>query len=281
MRAMEWLGLATGRIRFGPDRRAVREELSDHIETQREALSARHPELTAEEAEERAVAAMGDPEPLARELERLHKPWLGYLWRLSQVLVVLALVATMCVGIWFLVRGDNGELYRYLVYKSYQGTEQFLPMKEARVAETSALLREDKISVGGYTISIPMATLITEIPNLSDYKHYMYIREEPPRRVLYVMLQIDCGLRGEALNLPCAVSRVTDSTGWVYEYAREGSNYWEYQTHPVWGELAPWGQWALLRVYDVPEGVEWVDITFGYGKLERTLRIDLTEEVLP
>lgn len=88
-----WLDTATKEIRFGPDRRRVRQELEDHILDRMEAAEAKG--LSGYEAEKAAVEAMGDPEPVARELGRLHRPWLGYLWRLSQVLLV---VLTLCIA---------------------------------------------------------------------------------------------------------------------------------------------------------------------------------------
>lgn len=88
-----WLDTATKEIRFGPDRRRVRQELEDHILDRMEAAEAKG--LSGYEAEQAAVAAMGDPEPVARELGRLHQPWLGYLWRLSQVLLV---VLALCIA---------------------------------------------------------------------------------------------------------------------------------------------------------------------------------------
>ena len=94
MNKSDWLDTATREIRFGPDRRRVRQELEDHILDRAEAAKAKG--LSADQAEQAAVEAMGDPEPVARELGRLHRPWLGYLWRASQVLlVVLALCIAM------------------------------------------------------------------------------------------------------------------------------------------------------------------------------------------
>ena len=88
-----WLDTATKEIRFGPDRRRVRQELEDHILDRMEAAEAKG--LSGYEAEKAAVEAMGNPEPVARELGRLHRPWLGYLWRASQVLLV---VLALCIA---------------------------------------------------------------------------------------------------------------------------------------------------------------------------------------
>ena len=93
-----WLDLATAGIRFKPDREAVRAELKAHIEDQAEAIRRRHPDLSEEEAERQAADQMGDPEEVGRALARLHRPWLGYLWRVSQVAVALAVALTLCLG---------------------------------------------------------------------------------------------------------------------------------------------------------------------------------------
>ena len=82
--AGQWLDAATKAIRFGPDRRAVRSELSAHLEDKALDFQRIFPDLTEAEARERAVSEMGDPMEIGKELAKVHKPWLGYLWRASQ-----------------------------------------------------------------------------------------------------------------------------------------------------------------------------------------------------
>ena len=93
MNANYWLDTATGKIRFAPDRKAVRQELQDHLEDRMEAGKARG--LSAYEAEQAATAAMGDPAALAEELARVHSPWWGRLWRLSQWALAIAILVTI------------------------------------------------------------------------------------------------------------------------------------------------------------------------------------------
>ena len=83
----QWLDAATKAIRFGPDRRAVRSELSAHLEDKALDFQRIFPGLTQEEAQDRAAAEMGDPAEIGRELARLHKPLLGYAWLASKVLL--------------------------------------------------------------------------------------------------------------------------------------------------------------------------------------------------
>ena len=41
---------------------------------------------------------MGDPEEIGRALDRVHKPWLGWLWVASRVVLILALVTALFLG---------------------------------------------------------------------------------------------------------------------------------------------------------------------------------------
>lgn len=90
MTRSEWLDTATARVRFSRDRERVRRELEDHLNDRIDA--AREQGMDYPEASAAAVEAMGDPEPLAVELGKVHSPWLGRLWVLSRVLAVFALL---------------------------------------------------------------------------------------------------------------------------------------------------------------------------------------------
>ena len=93
MSTYEWLRQATAKIRFSPDREAVRRELAGHLEERVEAEKARG--LPQREAEAAAAAAMGDPDVLAEELGRIHSPWWGYLWRASRAALALIALCTV------------------------------------------------------------------------------------------------------------------------------------------------------------------------------------------
>ena len=90
-----WLDKATASIRFGPDRKEVRAELSAHLEDKALDFQRIFPDLTEEEAKERAAAEMGDPEEIGKELAQLHKPLLGYAWLASKVLLGVVIGAAV------------------------------------------------------------------------------------------------------------------------------------------------------------------------------------------
>lgn len=97
-----WLDEVVGQIRFVPDRKAVFEELTAHIQDRSDDLASRG--YTREEAEARTLLAMGDPIEVGKQLDAVHKPWLGWLWKVSRWLVFLAIAAVAIC--WFNYGGD-------------------------------------------------------------------------------------------------------------------------------------------------------------------------------
>ncbi len=104
-----WLDTAVRLIRFGPDRREVRGELEAHLEDKLEETRRLFPDMTGEEAEERALKEMGDASEIGEALAKVHTPWLGWLWAASKILLglalaVLAVSALLLLGtLWGLV----------------------------------------------------------------------------------------------------------------------------------------------------------------------------------
>ena len=87
-----------GWVRFWPDHDAITAELTAHLEDHRDVLLERNPALSQAEAEAQAVAAMGDPEALGRELDKSHNPlpgWFQILFRVS-VRTALILLLVFC-----------------------------------------------------------------------------------------------------------------------------------------------------------------------------------------
>ena len=99
-----WCQKATEKIRYGPDRRVVCRELMDHLEAHRDALMEKG--LSAEEAEQKALTAMGSAEEIAPQLAAIHRPWLGYLSSIMKAIAIfaaaLALFCSFATGASFL-----------------------------------------------------------------------------------------------------------------------------------------------------------------------------------
>lgn len=90
-----WLDTAVSGIRFGPDQAEVRAELEGHIEDKTMDLQRIFPDISPEEARERALAGMGDPEELKVSLAKIHRPWLGYLWTVSRLLLIPVILSVL------------------------------------------------------------------------------------------------------------------------------------------------------------------------------------------
>ena len=93
----DFCGRVCGRVRFRPDRAAITAELTAHLEDHMDALVARG--FPPETAARQAVAAMGDPEEIGRELDKSHSPFLGWFQICFRVavwgLAVLVLLFTL------------------------------------------------------------------------------------------------------------------------------------------------------------------------------------------
>ena len=85
------------RVRFRPDRAAITAELTAHLEDHMDALVARG--FPPETAARQAVAAMGDPEEIGRELDKSHSFLLGWfqicfrvaVWGLAMLVLLFTL----------------------------------------------------------------------------------------------------------------------------------------------------------------------------------------------
>lgn len=248
MNKKDWLDAATKKIYFRPDRKAVRRELEAHFEDLREASG-----LEAEAA----AAAMGDPEAIAEELGRLHRPWLGYLWRLSQ-LMLLGAAAVYCLLLVLLVwrgRADllpGHQLCRYL--QADAGTMAALyegPALEERALRTGTVLK-----TGGYTICNDRA-LCRRVKEGEDWH-------------LYIDLDVTSSRWEEPLDCWNAVSGFRTDVGRVEKGSCSLVS-------------VNWGFWqkCAFELWDFPEDAAWVELDLGFGELKRTLHIDLTEEAEP
>ena len=83
-----WCKEVVSRVRFWPDREAIRKELAAHYEDSvRDYLRIDYEE---ELAKSRALAAMGDAAEVGNGLDKAHKPWLGWLWGGSRVTLIAA-----------------------------------------------------------------------------------------------------------------------------------------------------------------------------------------------
>ena len=92
-----WVDAVCQEVRFRPDRKGIAKELRVHYEDHVKDLLrlGRDPVL----AEQRALSAMGSAQEVGWALDKVHKPWLGWLWEASRFLA-LALALLLAWKIW-------------------------------------------------------------------------------------------------------------------------------------------------------------------------------------
>ena len=153
----KWAERATAKIRFRPDREAVVRELLEHIQDLLDHCG--ETGMGEEAAEAAALAAMGDPESIADELGRLHRPWLGYLWRVSQGLLLAAI--GVCLVLYAIRVFSSPRLYDL---PGWEVCDRLTWRAEAVIgepgeAEEYELIPSGLTSTGGYTIRAERAVL--------------------------------------------------------------------------------------------------------------------------
>lgn len=251
-----WLDTAVGGIRFGYDRRAVRAELSAHLEDKAADLQRIFPDMTAKEAEQRALGEMGDAEELRSALAKIHRPWLGWLWRASQAALALLLLVMAIVGASAVLAGGGlGGWY--------------CPEHDWQVDEYSTVLLnpvEEEVNVEGCTITVPQALIWRDG------------EEKELRAVLRVEDLRFWRKGGRQLQLISA----RDDLGRYYVSTYEEKRFdgqWRQGYAAVqqdgWG---PFHQTYLLRVSGIDPEVQWIELNYDCLGRSFSLRVDLTEE---
>jgi len=102
--------LVTGQLRCKWEAPSVRQELSDHIQDHQAALMAEG--MDRDQAEEAAVAAMGDPEELGKALDALHSPWPWRIYHAARTAAFVLLVLAFFLGFDVLLgNGGSGAVF--------------------------------------------------------------------------------------------------------------------------------------------------------------------------
>ena len=252
-----WVSNATRLIRFGPDRETVSKELMEHIEDKTLDIQRIFPGMTERDAMQRALDQMGDAEEIAHELGKIHKPWLGWLWRASQVLVWSALI--ICVlGI---LGNDLSDCIDRLYYAAKDRMEYSrdvgeifgdnIPEGERRLA---LYYPGAEKRLGKCTVSVPRAARYQpEGEETALYLEMCFDYDEPAHRsdFIFSFLWAEDDLGNRYME-----------NGHRYEAEKRSGLTKTYR----------------CLILDVPEEAEWIEFHYEYRPgLE--LRVDLTQEV--
>lgn len=268
----QWLDAATSEIRFSPDRQRVRQELEDHMLDRIDA--ARDQGMDWQEATAAAVTAMGDPEPLAKELGRLHSPWLGRVWYLSRILAVCAMIV-LVLGFF------SGELWSSLqvALLGYETWAPEIPPEQETVngliiTRTGLWQDLDLGEQGGYHWQVPLAfakyTAGQDAPDSGTYTMELRLTAKTARF-------------WEPWANGDSVLAVTDSNGCQYSQRQfPGRTEPTPYTPHFYANGSPDGlgrSHATIYLRFMPDNrdLKWLELTIG----DMVLRIDLEGGIRP
>lgn len=256
MEMYSWLSIATSGIRFGPDREAVRAELMEHMEDKSADLMRIFPDIPEEEAQERALSEMGDAWELKKELARVHRPWLGWLWRCTQVLVWGLLALSLIAAL-----GSGAGLLENQIY----------PWKEARQswAVGQALYEDGVPDWEGERLAVLRADgearLDRAVVSVSKAARW----REPEGDCLYLRVRITWDRPWEANEMTISCLWAEDDLGNTYKIntSRASRKGWNWCQRDLVLEGVPLAA-KVLRIHHI-----WRE--------DLDLAVDLTREVTP
>lgn len=147
-----WAQAAVQQMKFRHDREAVRKELRDHMLDRRVDFLDQGMALDA--AEDAVLEAMGDPVETGVLLNKVHSPWLGWLWLLSKWLSVLLLLTVFVVVLSNNNPAVHWKRYAGIVFGKQEPcscVEQFddFPQFDPLPVETGLQLQ-----ISGYTLTL-------------------------------------------------------------------------------------------------------------------------------
>ncbi len=263
----EWILAATGHIRFPPDRKAVAEEIRASYEDHRDAL------LAAGETRDRAsflaLQALGDPDEAGELLAQVHRPWLGWAWKISRwaaVAVSLLLFVAILRLMW------EGLPSSYNFRSSVPDPVLQAESKDGPFSLVSRGSGVGSAKIGHYSFRVEDAQIL---------------RYEDEGECAFLLLNVRYPFW---LHPPFALSyrlSAEDSTGRIFAKAHESGGLilpsWQTDGDPyVWpniyaqspGQASYWV--ALLGIQGVPE---WISLQYDHGghRFSLTARFEESE----
>jgi len=269
-----WAQNAASGIRFRPDREVVEQELMEHMEDKQELLM-RARGLSEQEAGLEAVRQMGDAREVGRELAAVHRPWLGWLWQASRVLLA-ALAVIIVVRGWsdvkfaIQVRGIHWKEVKSndeLLWEPYEGgNERYGDQVQLWTRDDVDSVRADE-----YLFRVERAALWGgRHENGEEF------------RMLYCRLAAYGGPWEPFSREAAEHIRATDSTGrtyrCVYETHRLGRPQGEQGAVLTIPEYEGWFADSFMLSAGVPVEAQWLRLEFDRGGTAWSLTIPLTED---
>ena len=277
-----WCDTVTRQVRFRPDRGAIQRELTAHYQDHVRDLERVGYDWKL--AEQRALAAMGDPEEIGRALDRVHKPWLGWLWLASRTVLILTVVACL------LALPGTGSFFHMMKNTLFPPED---PGGYQAIAGSYSALNEQE----GVTVWRSMGTLEAQSADLPGYT--LSLLEGQWWQYHDTFYRGECLLRLEPEHLWYGLPEdvlddlVLTGSGGVL-FSNDKYNPFPYEETDNWFSISAasnafavsddadsyrledsrdLGGWYLKLTMTTDEPVEWVELSFPYGDNHWAFRI--------
>lgn len=259
-----WCEQAVSGIRFPPDREMVSAELMDHLQDHYADLLSQG--VDADAARQMALAAMGSPEAIAPQLAAIHRPFWGWLLRITRVMLALAL----CAALWCTWAG-------YTPYRVPREVNAFQPYTEtfhqSLYSDRTRLFHaapDQSVRCDGYTLTLTQAAVW----------HESYLGQQiSDKERDYLYFQI------EVFN-PRPWAEHSDVSGWFWAVDSLGNTYDSDHKHIqnytpyITGSVDRTG--PLTTTHDMwisdyrSLDAEWIEFHYDRSGRDLVFRLDLT-----
>ncbi|MEY8259152.1 hypothetical protein AALA80_02280 [Oscillospiraceae bacterium 50-60] len=236
-----WVDAVCEQVRFWPDRKGIEKELRIHYEDHCRALERLNyePKLAAE----RSLRAMGNAQEVGWALDRIHKPWLGWLWKFSEgTLLMLVLIV-----LWLTV--------------SAGGVEQLIFRTRQQLEWTDPPVWADHVSLECGDVYLAPGEVRETGGNVeAELRFWVKVREPVPDF--------------QPWELEVADNRGAVSFREWGDGRRQTSGYLEWERVPYWGWTRQ--QMTLRLILDYRP--DWVEVSAPGGGRDWVLRAEWGEE---
>ena len=184
----EWLRIATAGIVSPKEREQAKQELADHIFDHTEALLSTG--LSRSQAQQQAVAAMGDPKAVGKHLRRVHQPILTCLLRVMRTVLIL-LVCLFCLRCFICLINRDPPLPLWLCGNPQKANDHAICFRipPEQEQQDSLLARrmvhpDTQVQIGDYTVTVHSAVVsqyagVYEVHLLLDFTARSLLQDEP------------------------------------------------------------------------------------------------------
>ena len=269
----KWCYRAVSKILYPPDRRAVLEELRQHMDDRSDLFLSNG--FSEEEAIEKTLQAMGDADELSILLAKIHRPFWGFAWSFTKIFsgivivgMLLALLLYHGPQLWTaftdLFEKSSDTTTDHQSFDPYTMTEH--PQKGMRHIYVTPGY---EYSNSGYTVKLTEASLWIHDPNeASPLLGHLYFRliiagnslwSTAPEFTEHLLLKD--GLGNHYISRLDSLQYADDRLSYIGTLDKTGITEWTYD--------------GFIEIRS-PLEAQWIDIRYERDGRHMALRIDLT-----